>query len=343
WVRDDMGNSNFQLSKADYLQTLIHESFHAYQIDSLGAPEEVPTFGFSDFPGALQNQLYEGEWWKVRTGEIGELLVRGLKADDLSQARILTSRALNLTENGSKNLNSTVRSFEDHIQWLEGTARYAGSKTIMEAYGDNSGFEEEIELQPPSRIRSNLLNQLTSPVSGPTPVRDKLAAMGAAKAMILDRLYPGWKNGFFSKIRSLDKLLEVGSSVPDPLTDFPVTEVWLNERKLIVALANNSSRQTHGLKHVAEIEPLDGMIFTFPEETRTGFWMKDTKISLQIGFFSSAGKLQESVVMDPCNSASCPSQTPEETFQYVLELPADSEIQLDDLSRQPGQLVLSTA
>jgi len=342
WVRDGMEDSSFHLSKANYLQTLIHESFHAYQIDTLGGPEEVPTFGFYNTSRALQKQLSDREWWKVRTGEIGELLARGLKADDLSLVRNLTNRAMNLTENGSKNLNSTVRSFEDHIQWLEGTARYVGSKTIIKAYGDDLRLENEIELQPPTRVRSNLSNQLTSPLTGPTPVRDRLAAMGAAKAMILDRLYPGWKRDFLSEIRSLDKLHEVGSSVPDSLTNFPVTKVWLNGQELIVALANHSTRRTHGLKHVAEMEPLDGMIFTFPEETRTVFWMKDTKISLQIGFFGSAGKLQESVVMDPCNPSSCPSYTPRETFQYVLELSTDSEIQLDDFSNQPGQLVLST-
>ncbi|MFB6214722.1 MAG: hypothetical protein ABEI54_02530, partial [Candidatus Bipolaricaulia bacterium] len=58
--------------------------------------------------------------------------------------------------------------------------------------------------------------------------------------------------------------------------------------------------------------------------------------------FDSSGKLQESVVLDPCNSGSCPGHTPEEPFQYVLELPTDSEIQLDELSNQPGKLVLST-
>lgn len=340
WVRDEMGNSNFQLSKADYLQELIHESFHAYRIGSLGGPGEIPTFGFSGSSGALQEQLSDGEWWETRAGEIGELLVRGLKEDDLSGVRNMVTQALKVAEEGP---NKTVRSFEHRVQWLEGTARYAGTRAMMKAYKEDSELGGEVELQPPSRVRSNLLNQLTSPLIGPTPVRDRLAAIGAAKAMILDRLYPGWKNGFLSEIRSLDDLLEVATSVPDPLTDFPITDVRLNERKLTVGLANNSSRQIQGLQHVGELEPLDGMVFTYPEETRSGFWMKNTKISLQIGFFGSNGKLQESVVLDPCNSPRCPSHTPEEPFQYVLELPADSEIQLDELSDQLGQLVLSTS
>lgn len=341
WVRDEMGNSDFQLSQEDYLQTLIHETFHAYQMRSLGGPDEFPTFGFSIPSRALQKRLSEEAWWEARTGEIGELLAQGLKVEDLSGVRSQVTRMLKVSENGSEKLNPTVLAFEDQTEWIEGTARYAGTRAMMEAYGDNSDLDIGIEIQLPSRVRSNLLNQLTSPLSGPTPVRDRSAAMGAVKAMILDRLYPGWKKGFLSKIRSLDELLEVGSSVPNPLTNFPVTEVTLNGRTLIVALANNPSRQIHGLQHVAEIEPLDGMVFTYPKETRTGFWMKDTKISLQIGFFGSAGKLQESVVLDPCNSARCPSHTPAEPFQYVLELPADSEIQLDNLPIQPVQLVLS--
>ncbi|MEF8850331.1 MAG: DUF192 domain-containing protein [Candidatus Bipolaricaulota bacterium] len=343
WVRDETGNPNFQLSKADYLQTLIHESFHAHQISTLGGPEGVPTFGFSGLAGALQKQLREGGWWGGRASKIGELLVRGLNADDLSRVRNLVNRALNLTENGSKTLTSAVLSFEDHIQWLEGTARYAGTRTIMETYGNDSGPEEKIDLQPPSRVRSNLLNQLTSPLSGPTPVRDRLATMGAVKAMILDRLYPGWKKDFLSDVRSLDKILKTGTSVPEPLLDFPITKVKLNEMPIIVGLANNPGRKSHGLQHVADLEPLDGMVFPFNEETKSAFWMKDTKISLQIGFFDSNGKLLDNVTMDPCNFNDCPSYAPDQQFKYVLELPADSEIQLDDLSIYPGQLVLSTS
>jgi uncharacterized membrane protein (UPF0127 family) len=123
--------------------------------------------------------------------------------------------------------------------------------------------------------------------------------------------------------------------------DFPITGVKLNGEDLTVALANNSSRRSHGLQHVADLEPLDGMVFTFPRDVRTGFWMKDTEISLQIGFFGSDGRLQESVVLDPCNSSSCPSHTPDEEFRYVLELPANSEIKLDAPNGQPLRLELN--
>ncbi|MBS3825285.1 DUF192 domain-containing protein, partial [Candidatus Bipolaricaulota bacterium] len=81
--------------------------------------------------------------------------------------------------------------------------------------------------------------------------------------------------------------------------------------------------------------------FTFSRDVRTGFWMKDTEIPLQIGFFGSDGKLQESVVLEPCNDNNCPSYIPEKPFRFVLELPVNSHYQLSEYSPQSSKLTLS--
>ncbi|MFP3953867.1 MAG: DUF192 domain-containing protein, partial [Candidatus Acetothermia bacterium] len=94
--------------------------------------------------------------------------------------------------------------------------------------------------------------------------------------------------------------------------------------------------------HVSSLGFLDGMVFLFPEPVRSGFWMRDTEIALQIGFFSEAGRLVESVVMEPCWSDDCPVHVPEEPFRFVLELPTDSYFQLEEMHRSlleiPGDL-----
>jgi len=210
---------------------------------------------------------------------------------------------------------------------------------MMQATREENEGGSDIALQGPEEIKQDLLDQMKAPLEGPTPVRDKLAAVGAIKAMVLDRIYPAWKKGFIPDGYGLGELLKFVISVPDPLKDFPVTSVKLNGKKLIVALADNPARWKQGLQHVADISPLEGMLFVFPQELRTGFWMKDTEMALQIGFFNSRGELLESVTLQPCRSSSCPSHTPEETFQYVLELPADSEINLaeaGDLLARPS-------
>jgi len=335
WVRTIIGNPEFQLSQADYLRTLIHESFHAFQMSSVGGPGKVPDFGHHGHHGEIQRRLSGLKWWEDRILEIGRFLVRILEAENLTDTRAATRKALKLTNGGPSQLTSAIVSFEKTIQWLEGTARYAGTMAMINSHGIDLGTGTEVELKPPAKIRSDLTDQLTKPLTGPTPVRDRLAAVGAVKAMVLDRLYPGWKNGFLENKLGLDELLNSAINVPEPLTDFPITDVKLNGEDLTVALANNGSRRSHGLQHVADLEPLDGMVFTFSRDVRTGFWMKDTEISLQIGFFGSDGRLQESVVLDPCDSSTCPSHTPEKEFRYVLELPASSETKLEAPNGQP--------
>jgi len=79
-------------------------------------------------------------------------------------------------------------------------------------------------------------------------------------------------------------------------------------------------------------------VFGFPREVNGGFWMKDTEMSLQIGFFDQNGVLFESVVMEPCRQESCPSYSPEGPFQYVLELPVGSPFKLSQMNGSEIQL-----
>ncbi len=336
FLRDERESPRFQLNKIDYLRLLINESFKTFQLRTLGNKESNSV----DSVACTVKQDLGNE--KRRINKLGKLLSRAIEVEKLANVRGLTAQGLKISQKNSKEFTPKIRSCEKEIERSEGTARYIEMRLLMEASRNAARKDAEIDFPSQINIRTNFLSKLTSELSGPTPVRDRLAAMGAAKAMILERLFPGWKKDFFSHSRSLDKMLKTGTSVPEPLMDFPITSVKLNEKPLIVGLANNPSRKSRGLQHVADLEPLDGMVFPFTEETKSAFWMKDTKISLQIGFFGSDGKLLDSVTMDPCSSDDCPSYAPNQHFKYVLELPADSEIQLDKLSRQTDQLVLST-
>ena len=124
--------------------------------------------------------------------------------------------------------------------------------------------------------------------------------------------------------------------VPGPLSDFPLIGIELGDQVLTVALANNDSRRKQGLQNVSSLDPLEGMLFWYPRQVRTGFWMKDTKIPLQIGFFGPDGRLQETFIMTPCKkdqASACPVYSPEKPYRYALELPLDSDVQLEKLSR----------
>jgi hypothetical protein len=66
--------------------------------------------------------------------------------------------------------------------------------------------------------------------------------------------------------------------------------------------------------------PTDGMLFVFPEDTRGGFWMKNTLVPLRILFFDARGVRVRAFRMTPCRSDPCRLYTPPEAYRFALEL-----------------------
>lgn len=60
---------------------------------------------------------------------------------------------------------------------------------------------------------------------------------------------------------------------------------------LRVEIADTSQRIARGLKYRSSLGPEEGMLFVFAKPAIRRFWMKDTRIDLDIGFFDSAGRL----------------------------------------------------
>lgn len=335
----ETGVEDFHVRDYEYVKMVIHESFHAYQMFLSGGPAGLPDFGFSGSPRDIQDDLSNSRDWKERVMKEGGLL---LEAEDTSTLGKTRARIKDFTgRDGISALSddSQSRKFEAMIELFEGTARYVGTIALMHA----TEAKDELSFECPrsGELKSSLFNQLSAVPSGPTPVRDRLAAIGAVKGFILDSLFPGWKGELFGGKKSLDELLTLAVNVPHPLKNFPITAVYLGEQKLTVALADLQWRKTHGMQEVRDIEPLAGMAFVFQRNVHNGFWMKDTEMPLQIGFFSRTGLLLESVVMDPCRTSNCPVYVPRDSYRYVLELPKDSPIQLSThssglLSLQPG-------
>lgn len=89
-------------------------------------------------------------------------------------------------------------------------------------------------------------------------------------------------------------------------------------------IAKNPYQLTKGLMFRKSLDENKGMLFIFPSESYQSFWMKNTKIPLDIIFISKDKKIvdiKENFL--PCQQTFCPSYKSSSPAKYVLEVNAD--------------------
>lgn len=100
---------------------------------------------------------------------------------------------------------------------------------------------------------------------------------------------------------------------------------------LKVEVADDEEERSRGLMEREELEEGRAMWFVFNEEAQRKFWMKNTKIPLDIIFFNKDKEVVSFVEnMEPClipedpeaRRPNCPSYSSLEPAMYALEVPA---------------------
>ncbi len=99
--------------------------------------------------------------------------------------------------------------------------------------------------------------------------------------------------------------------------------VELGGERFSVEVVTSSEKQALGLMFRDEMAQDHGMLFVFPREAARSFWMKNTRIALDIMYFDADLQLV-SVAENalPCRSDPCPAYPSEGPARYVLELNA---------------------
>ena len=110
----------------------------------------------------------------------------------------------------------------------------------------------------------------------------------------------------------------------------PLHTVDLNGERFEVELALDRESQMRGLMFRDEMADNHGMLFIFPGEARRSFWMRNTRIPLDI-FYFDADLALVSVAENarPCVVQDCPGYPSAGPAQYVLELNAGKARALD--------------
>jgi uncharacterized membrane protein (UPF0127 family) len=112
------------------------------------------------------------------------------------------------------------------------------------------------------------------------------------------------------------------ASQPQPSTSSSGPRVILpNGSVIVVEVVADDESRAQGLMYRDHLDPAAGMLFLFGEDQRHSFWMKNTRIPLDM-IFIDANRRIVGIERDvpPCKVQDCPSYGPDADSRYVLEL-----------------------
>jgi uncharacterized membrane protein (UPF0127 family) len=107
--------------------------------------------------------------------------------------------------------------------------------------------------------------------------------------------------------------------------------VELNGKRFVVEIADDGQERARGLMFREEMAADHGMLFIHEEQMPLAYWMKNTKLPLDILYFDDARKLvSQQRDVPPCSLGDrCPPYPSDAPARYVLELNAGQASTMD--------------
>lgn len=100
----------------------------------------------------------------------------------------------------------------------------------------------------------------------------------------------------------------------------------INGKEYNVTVASTEDEKEKGLMNVSEMPENEGMLFVYDEPQTLGFWMKDTKLPLDIIFIDEFGEVVAVEKGEPMSEAIMKH----DNVMYVLELNQNSGVEVGD-------------
>jgi len=102
-----------------------------------------------------------------------------------------------------------------------------------------------------------------------------------------------------------------------PSSGLTTTKMQIGDKQFILEIADTAAKRNTGLMRRDSLPDDHGMIFVFPEEDTYSFWMKNTRIPLDIVFIDSGGTIRSIQQMKPYDLNAV---SPGAAIKYAVEL-----------------------
>ncbi len=107
-----------------------------------------------------------------------------------------------------------------------------------------------------------------------------------------------------------------GAAAPQPVSAWFAVKV--GDQPVQMQIALSEAEMARGLMERRDLGPDQGMLFVYREPTVMSFWMRNTPLPLDVGFFARTGELAEVYGMFPFDERTVRSRG--DRLQFALEM-----------------------
>ena len=99
-----------------------------------------------------------------------------------------------------------------------------------------------------------------------------------------------------------------------------VETICFKEKCFQAEVVSNGQARQRGLMGRESLDQEKGMLFVFDKEDKYSFWMKDTKIPLDLIWMDKNYNIVDIQTLSQCTNDPCPTFAPTANAQFVLEI-----------------------
>lgn len=100
----------------------------------------------------------------------------------------------------------------------------------------------------------------------------------------------------------------------------PIKTITIGKQTFLCEVASTPENRTQGLMFRKHLKKNTGMLFDLGEEKKTGFWMKNTFIPLDIIWIGKEKKILGIQTAQPCTTDPCKIFQIKKPVRWVLEI-----------------------